>query len=292
MRAIIPQRNHRTLSLAGPTILTTTILVWIIMIWIGWSLIFYSAPGSLNDTSDKTVPDFIGHMWYVAYTMFTVGNGDFAPTSDTWQFLSSLIAFGGMTMVTLSVTYVLQVLSALVTKRAFAAQVTSIASSSEEFVIDQWTGKDFGAIELQLNTFSSLLSTLSEQHLAYPILHYYHAAQPSKANAVAVVILDEALTIIEHGIKEENQPAQTILKSTRQSIRSYLNTLRAAFISASDDLPPVPKFRSLKEKGLPVVEEQKFHNKLEELKDRRKLLLGLIQNDAWYWPPIKQSQNG
>lgn len=288
MRGIVGTKKHHKLSLSGPIILITTVSVWILMILLGWALIFYADPSSIKNPNTQAIPSYLGHIWYVAYVMFTVGNGDYVPTSDAWRLLSALVAFGGMGMVTLSVTYILQVLSAVVAKRAFSSSVTSIGKSPEEFVTAQWTGDDFGDIELQLSSLSNTLSTLSEKHMAYPILHYYHAANPQKANAIALTILDEALTIIQYGIPEQHHPAGTILKATRHSTKTFLDTLHGAFIEPSDDVPPLPDLSRLREKGVPTVDDAAFHKRLEEMQDRRKILYGVIQNGAWYWPPIKE----
>lgn len=287
MRGIINEKKHKLLSLSGPVILVTTVSFWIILIILGWTLIFYADPFSIQNPTSKAYPGFPGHVWYVTYVMFSVGNGDFTPQSDTWQLLSAMVAFGGMAMVTLAVTYILQVISAVVAKRSFASQVTSIGKGAEDFVISQWTGDSFGDIELQLSSISTTLSTLSEQHMAYPILHYYHAANPDKANALALAILDEALMIIKHGVPEKHHPAGTILKSARNSAETFLDTLHGAYISPSDDAPPLPDLSRLREKGVPTVADEEFEKKLEELKQRRKRLYGYVQSSAWKWPPIK-----
>ncbi|GAB3540622.1 potassium channel family protein [Pontibacter brevis] len=289
MRGIIPDKKHRLLSLSGPVILVTTVSLWIMMIILGWSLIFYADPVSIQNPTSKTYPNFYGHIWYITYVMFSVGNGDFTPQSDTWQLLSAMVAFGGMAMVTLGVTYILQVISAVVVKRSFASQVTSIGKGAEDFVVSQWTGDDFGAIELQLSSLSTTLATLSEQHMAYPILHYYHAANPEKANALALAILDEALMIIKYGIPEKHHPSGTILKSARSSTETFLDSLHGAYISPSDDAPPLPDLSKLKEKGVPTVADEEFKKKLGELKQRRKRLYGYVQSSAWKWPPIKEN---
>jgi hypothetical protein len=286
-RKLISSKNNRLLSLAGPTILWLTVLFWIVALWFGWSFIFYSFPESLLVKETNSLPDFTDSMWYVAYTMFTVGNGDFTPQGDLWQVISALVAFTGMALVTLSVTYILQVISAVVNKRAFSSQITSIGKTPEEFVMKQWTGRDFGAIELQLHSLSGQLATLNEQHLAFPILHYYHAARMEKSQDVSIAILDDALTIIEPGVEEKYKPAETILSSARQSVESFLETVRKAFIQAAKETPQGPSFDRLKEKDIPLIPEQEFYKRLQEEKDRRKLILGLINNGAWKWPSTK-----
>lgn len=283
-RLLFSSQNDRKLSLAGPVILISTVLLWIISIWVGWTLIFYSTPQALLAGSASPPVDFTDVLWFTSYIMFTVGNGDYTPGNDIWQILSSFISLTGMTMVTLSITYVLQVISAVTAKRSIAGQITSIGKTAEEFVAKQWTGEGFGAIELQLDSLSQQLATNNEQHLAFPILHYYHAARIEKSQDVAIAILDDALTLIELGVEEKYQPAETILSSARQSVSSFLTTLRSAFIQAADENPPVPNINKLHEKGIPTITDKEFLKKMEKEKERRKLILGLLNNGAWKWP--------
>lgn len=283
-RLLFSSQNDRKLSLAGPVILISTVLLWIIGIWLGWTLIFYSVPQSLQAGSSSPPVDFTDVLWFTSYNMFTVGNGDYAPGNDTWQVISSFISLTGMTMVTLSITYVLQVISAVTVKRSIAGQITGIGKTAEEFVARQWTGDGFGAIELQLDSLSQQLATNNEQHLAFPILHYYHAARIEKSQDVAIAILDDALALIELGVEEKYQPAETILASSRQSVSSFLTTLRSAFIQAADEVPPVPDIALLRKKGIPTVPEKDFIKRVEKEKERRKLILGLLNKGAWKWP--------
>lgn len=283
-RRVIPDKKHKTLSLAGPVILVITVFSWIFFIWLGWTLMFYSDPGSLKLSDKAFTPNFTDAAWYVAFCMFTVGNGDFLPTDGIWQLLSALVAFTGMGMVTLAITYLLQVVSAVTNKRAFASEVTGIGKTAEEFVIKQWTGENFGAIELQLTTLSSQLAVLNEQHLSFPILHYYHAARMEKSMDMAIPILDDAITIIKLGMEEKNLPPETIISSLRQAIESFLTTVQSAFITHAKEVPPPPNLSIIKKGGVPVISEEEFYKKLENEQERRKLILGLVNNGSWRWP--------
>ena len=289
-RGIYKQKRHKALSLAGPLVLSITVLSWIVFIWLGWSMIFYAESGSLATSSGEQA-DFTGTLWYTAYTMFTVGNGDYKPQGDIWQILSSLVAFTGMGMVTLSITYLMQIISAVVTKRSFSSQVTSIAKAADDYVIAQWTGDSFGAIEMQLNALSGQLAQLNEQHMAYPILHYYHAKDADKSNAIALPVLDDALTIMMECTEEKYRPSATILISCRASISSYLKTLKAAHIHPRDEEPPLPDWEKLKQEEVPVCSKAAFEQAFRKNADRRKLLLGVNENAAWRWPS-KLDSNG
>ena len=283
-RVFVKSGTNGFLNLAGPVILLSSVLFWIIALWLGWVLIFYAVPGSALVKSTNSIPDFTDLIWYVAYCIFTVGNGDLTPNGDVWQVVSSFVALSGMGIVTLAITYLFQVVTAVVNKRSFASQVIAIGKTSEGFVKKEWSQGSFRSIELQLNSLSNQLATLSEQHLAFPILHYYHTPNSHKAQALAIAILYDAILLIELGVEEAHQPAESILSSARQSVDSFLQTLKGAFIKPAQDVPKKPDLSSLKEKGIPVISEDEFYKKREKDNKTRKIILGLVNNDAWQWP--------
>lgn len=280
-------RNGRTLSLAGPIILAITLFTWVTLIWVGWTFVFASYPGSLVDTSAQEPVTWTGRIWYVAYTMFTVGNGDFRPVGSFWQIASSLTAASGMTFVTLGVSYILSVLGAVSQKRSFASGVTGVGTRSEAIVSSGWNGEHFHAIDLLLSSFATQLGTLVEQHKSYPILHYYHSEQGKDASAMAVTILDEALTILRFGVPEAHRPNAVQIENARSSIQSYLDTLQSAFIQPAKRIPPPPDLDCLRAAGLPTVSNETFAQALASLEERRRMLLGMLEADAWPWPPVK-----
>ena len=281
-------RRSRTLSLAGPLILIVTLFAWVLLLWAGWVFLFAGDAGSLIDSRDQEPITWPGRIWYVAFTMFTVGNGDFYPRDGFWQVASGVTAASGMTFVTLGVSYVLSVLGAVSAKRSFASSVTGLGRRGEEVVEAGWDGESLHPLDLLLSTLASELGVLAEQHKSYPILHYYHSEEAEDAPAVAVAVLDEALTLVRFGVPEGVRPAPALLKGARASVGSYLETLNSAFIEPADHAPPSPDFGRLRAAGVPTVSEETFADALADLQDRRRKLLGMINADAWEWPPVER----
>lgn len=282
--ALVGRRHHRALSLFGPTSIVAVVINWVVLLWAGWVFVFASNEGSLLSTRDYETPaNWTGRIFFVAYSMFTMGNGDYAPTGGIWEVMASLTTLSGFFLATLAISYVLSVLGAVVAKRSFASQVTGMGKTAEAFVINAWNGQDFRTLDLPLNSLSSELAVLTEQYLSYPVLQYYHGARPAKSPAVGLVVLDQVLTILRYGIPEEYRPNVAILHSAREGVQSYLDTLQSAFISAADHVPPAPDLKKLREAGIPTVDDNEFAESLEELEDRRKKLLGLLLNDGWNW---------
>ncbi len=287
LRKLGGQRS-RTLSLAGPLILTTTLFVWVALIWAGWVFLFAGDTGSIFDTRDDEPVTWVGRIYFVAFSMFTMGNGDFAPRDGFWQIATSFTTASGMLFVTMGVSYVLSILSAVNVKRAFASGVTGLGQRGEAFVRAGWDGESISSLNLPLSTLASQLGLLAEQHKAYSILHYYHSEEIADASAVAVAAFDEALTIIVFGLPETIRPGAALVKGARSSVESYLNT---AFINPAPHAPPPPRLGYLRDAGIPTVSDEVFNQALLAHDKRRRKLLGMLEADAWQWPEPPSNQH-
>lgn len=280
MRKVIGHRQ-RLLTVSGPVILVTSLVVWLGLLWGGWTLVFAAGERALVDTRNTGPISWWGRLYFTGYSIFTLGNGDFSPLGGVWQFATVIATASGMFFVTLIVTYILSVLGAVTQKRAFASSVSGLGKQSDEILLTSWDGEDFQGLELQLSELSSELDTLTANHKAYPILHYFYSAQPKNAPAVGIVVLDEMLTILRFGIPEHDT---IIVRSARSSVEDYLKTLRDAFIDPADQSPAHPELSPFREAGIPTVADEEFIDSVADLKKRRRQLLGLIESDVREWP--------
>jgi Ion channel len=281
--AVVGRRRHRLLSLFGPFVLSMIVVLWVTLLWLGWTLVYAADALSLTHASDGTPADWAGRLYFVGYMMFTAGNGDYTPDGDAWQIAAALTNATGMLLATLAITYLLSVISAVVQKRAFASQVAGLGKSAAEIVESGWNGQDLRGLELPISTLSSELSQVTERYLAYPILQYYHAAKAEKSPVIAVALLDEALSIIRYAVPEQHRPSPAVLRSARSSVRSFLDTMPSAFIAPAPEAPPRPDLSAVRGAGIPTVAEEQFLHALHDLSERRRLLLGLVRNDGWEW---------
>ncbi len=279
--------RSRVLSLAGPTIVALTLVMWVGLIWIGWTFLFAGSENALIPARNDVPVTWAGRFYFVGYTMFTMGNGDFYPPAGIWQIAASFTTASGMLFVTMGISYVFSVLGAVSQKRSFASSVTGLGERSETIVKTGWNGEDLTGLHLPLDSLASQLELLAKQHKAYPILHYYHSQQATDASALGVAIFDEALTLIRFGVPEEDRPDAAVVKNARSANQSYLETLHKAFIRPADDVPPSPDLDRLREAGIPTVSDREFEDALDELDERRRKLLGIVTADSWDWPPLE-----
>ncbi|RKD89017.1 potassium channel family protein [Halopiger aswanensis] len=280
----IGAQNSRLLSLSGPLLFVITLALWIALLWVGWTLVFAGAETVLVDTLGRGTISWSDRLYFTGYTIFTLGIGDFAPKAGRWQLVTILATGSGLLFVTLIVTYTLSVLDAVTQKRAFASSVSGFGTHGEEIVRTSWTDGEFRGLELPLHSVVTQLAVLTENHKAYPILHYFHSGQPDQAPTKSIAIFDDALTLYRFGVPQRARPSALVVTNARSSVENYLETLREGFVVPADRSPPPPALPAIREAGIPTVSDEAFESALDELETRRRLLYGLVESDAREWP--------
>lgn len=279
--------RSKPLSLAGPVVLSSTLVMWIMMLWSGWTLLFAGMEDSISPASGTDPISWFDLIYYAGYLIFTLGNGDFVPGEGASQIVSVLATGTGMLFITFGVTYLISILSAVTAKRSFASSIDGLGKSAEELVASAWNGKDFHDIDFLLDTYSEQLGSLTSQHIAYPVLHYYHASNNAASMPEAVAVLDEALSIMKFAVPAEHHPNTLLLKEMRSSLQLYLETLNKSFFKSSGSVPPLPDFSYLREMGIALTPDEEHPKVYEELKERRRKLLGVLEADERPWPNYK-----
>ena len=286
----IGHRRSRLLSLSGPLVLSLTLVVWIVLLWAGWTLVFASGVNALNYTRGAEPVGWIGRIYFVAYTMFTMGNGDFSPASAPWRVATALANGSGMILLTLSVTYVINVIQAVVNSRSFASSVRGVGTDGETFVETGWNGQDLTEHDLPIDRFASQLGTIASQHEAYPILHYYRSADQRHSTPIAVAIFDDALTLLRFGASPEDRPNEPLLETARSSVDDYLVSVYGLPVRSANSPPPVPDLDRLMEENVSAVSKGEFEDSLEDLGERRRRLLGVVESQRWEWPSAREDR--
>lgn len=82
-----------------------------------------------------------------------------------------------------------------------------------------------------------------------------------------------------------------VLKPARDVIERLLATLSGAFIQPSNEPPAPSRLDSLRAEGIPVAGEAEFHSRIAELRNRRRLLRGLVENDGWKWEDVMRDDS-
>ncbi|HKJ64134.1 MAG TPA: hypothetical protein VJ969_01945, partial [Desulfopila sp.] len=69
--------GHFFLGVSGVFILLASVSVWILLYWIGWSLIFSVSEMAVVSAQNEVPASFWQRVYYVGFTFITLGIGDF-----------------------------------------------------------------------------------------------------------------------------------------------------------------------------------------------------------------------
>jgi hypothetical protein len=278
--------NHVLLSLAGIGTVTLVFSLWVLLFWMGWTLIFLADPGSVVDSLDGTPADLASTIYYTGYTLFTLGVGDFRPQGAVWQIVTPLATLTGFFLITLTIAYLIPLVSSAVEERGLAAYIQSLGGTSDGLLRQSWNGENFGLLEQHLMALLPMIHRNGQQHLQYPVLFYFHSRDPKTALTLRLAALDEALIILEYAVPREVRPDQATLHALRIAISRYLETIRIQFLDEEERLaPPSRGLDGLREAGIPVQPESLAEAE-GGLRGRRSMLLAVVRHDGWEWDDV------
>jgi hypothetical protein len=285
------ERHHANTDdqLPAPAGLWITLLnfsLWLLLISVSWTLIFNMAEGAVVETSSGEPADFWARAYFTGFTLITLGVGDYRPIGAVWQMLTVAAAANGFFLVTLAITYLLPLVQAVVQKRQTAAYISSLGETPDDILLNAWTGSDFGRLEDHLVTLAPRLMELGQSHLAYPVLHCFHSGERETAVAPSIAALDEALTMLRHGVDKRAHPDASALFPLRAAITKFLTTVGGVSDQERMDAPPPPSLNRLRAHGIPVLDDEDFVRDMDEQADRRRLLVAMVRSEGWSWEAV------
>lgn len=124
------EASARPRLLTGPVILLCIGGFWVFGTWIAWTLIFYGT-GSLLVTETQQAGDFPETITFVGSALSTAGSSEFDTSGFLGNLLTVLAAVQGMAVLTLTVSFLLNLSSTVMEGRAFSL-LTRSAQSLEE----------------------------------------------------------------------------------------------------------------------------------------------------------------
>jgi hypothetical protein len=176
-------RRYRALglSMAAPLMVPVTIAVWILLVTLGYALVYYagmdgetffSLPGKNLD------PSLLEALYLSGVAVSTLGFGDITPTSSLYQAIVVSEALVGFGILTLAISYIIGVYGVLQRLGVLAAGLHHQAQDTD----NPWTilaphfqdGKPV-ALESHLMELHRGLVEVYEGMRRYPIVYYYHS---------------------------------------------------------------------------------------------------------------------
>ena len=270
--------GHRS---SGVLVVVVVLLSWIVLLWAGWLLAFTSTDGAVVGTTTDRSASVVSRTYFVGYTVFTLGNGDFKPDGPLWQVATVAASGTGLVLISLAITYLVPVTGAATDRRSLAGYVASLGESPAQLVVRAWNGHDFQALAGHLVALAPRVQEAGERHLTYPVLHFFGSSDRRTAAPVAIAVLHEALCLLRWGVDVDVRLEAITVEPALEAIGSFLDTLAGAFISPARDPLPAPDLEVLRDYGIPTVDTDVFLAAVDREQRRRSLLAGLLTGSGW-----------
>jgi hypothetical protein len=169
------RRRRSLLPAAGPLAVVLVILCWVLLIGVGFALIYWdSFPNEVHVASGKSVAEERG-LWPALYLSFevltTLGLGDVAPKPTWLRMLVSLEALIGFSILTASVSSIVLLYPALARMRTLARRTWTLAEAERRTEVAVVSGN----AEILLGALALEVIETRVDLIHFPLLYYFHS---------------------------------------------------------------------------------------------------------------------
>ncbi|MGH3457323.1 potassium channel family protein [Aeromicrobium sp.] len=167
-------------QLTGPLAMLAVISVWGVLAVLGWALIYWPHVPEGFTSLHTGGTSFIDAIYISLVTISTLGFGDVYPASDWLRVVNPLEALFGFAMLTVAVSWVLQVYPALARRKALAIRLALLRRADSVRVIHHFGAA--GAARLLDDLCASVVNVRVDLG-DYPETYYFRTDEESDSLA-------------------------------------------------------------------------------------------------------------
>ncbi|HEX8423192.1 MAG TPA: potassium channel family protein, partial [Pyrinomonadaceae bacterium] len=193
-------RRHRLLNLVGPMLMPALIVLYLLLLIAGFALIYFPhMPAAFNIDPPSANADWIESLYFSGTTLITIGYGDITPRTLFVRFFALVEGASGFALISLAVTYLITVYSALERKRVIALSFYHQAEEGADvagFISHHFVSGRFHGFETVLRMAARDVNELQESHAEHPVIHYFHPIAVHKSMPRVFFLVLETCAVI------------------------------------------------------------------------------------------------
>ena len=174
--------RSRVLSFGGPLIVVSLIVFWTLGLTVGAALVIRPELGAaIRPSSGDTPSDLVTALLVAGNSLSIVGGGDYAPHTAGARILFLINSLTGASVLSLVLSYLVQVYSALRERNALALTIHLMtAGTGDAAEMLARLGLDGGSSDAtsELGNVARSLVATKEAHHFYPLLFYFRFEDP------------------------------------------------------------------------------------------------------------------
>jgi hypothetical protein len=201
------KRRESYLSYYGPLSLLGLLVVWAMLLVIGFALVHWAAGSSMNVATTGLPGGFWTDLYMSGTTFFTLGLGDVTPASALARFITVVESGMGFGFLALVIGYVPTIYQAFSRREVNITLLDARAGSPPSAVeLLRRHASDHGREGLLdlLRDWERWSAELLESHLSYPVLCYFRSQHDNQNWLAALTTILDTCALVIVGI--ENVP--------------------------------------------------------------------------------------
>jgi hypothetical protein len=205
-KPLAPTTAAKFFSFCGPLILVIVLLVWALSLTLGMALIIHPKLGTaIVAASGPTPSDFATALYASGGSISIVGGSNFEPDTAGYRLLFLVNSLVGMSVISLTVTYLLQVYNALYRRNAtgFSLHLGSAETGdAAELVVGLVPEGHISGGYTNLSEMANQMAGLKESHHFYPVLFYFRFPEPHYAVSRMALLTLDTVSLIKSGLDD------------------------------------------------------------------------------------------
>lgn len=244
-RAMAPRfgRYHDdVLSFSGSVIIVLYVVAWIGMILLGSAMIIHPQLGMSIATSSGPTPTGFATALYVAGgALSTAGTSGFTPRTDALRVILALEPFVGMSVLSLTLTYLMQLYGALQRRNTLALKVKMLAggtADAAELLAGLGAQQHFESGYTTLAELGAEVTNLNETHAFYPVLFYFRYREPCYATSRFSLVLLDMISLLQGTAAGRTEwiKRSAVSKQIWLAVTEMITTLEGAYIPREEQV--------------------------------------------------------
>ena len=200
-------RRGKVLSFCGPLILVLLVGLWAVGLTLGAALVMHPELGtSIRAASAETPTDFVTAMYAGGSSMAIVGASDFTPHTSPTRLLFLLNSLIGMSVMSLTLTYVMQVYTALQRRNIMAMNIhflSACTGDAAELLARLGPQGQFSGGYTNLSELGLEMTQAKEAHHFYPLLFYFRFSDSYHSVSRSTLVALDAVSLIKSALDDE-----------------------------------------------------------------------------------------
>lgn len=194
------------LSFCGPVILVLLVAIWDFGLTLGAALVIHPALGAgVASASGATPTDFITALEAGGNSTSIIGAGDISPQTGAFRLFYLFASVVGMSVVSLTLTYLMQLYSALRLRNSTALNfhlASGETGDAAELVAGLGARGKFDTGYTNLAELAVKATEAKEAHHFYAVLFYFRFREPHYSISRFTLVALDAITLIKAGLNE------------------------------------------------------------------------------------------